>query len=376
MYIMNYKIIDNLKNRTIRISLIDVLIFVYLTLSIIFFFLFAKPDINNSTEIAGYSASLGMYADHPTYVNFFNALDKDAWIYLLIKPNYAGPFIILFLFGDNLNTIFLFNIICLVASLKLISSYLYVNNTLYTILLLINPITFISLFSVNKEIITLISVNLFIIYLANKRIWFLISAILIGFLARKELSLLYIAFYLITLIVKNWHKHILYLSVLLLILFTVSGFFIDRIFNSIEGYSTEVETAVTNSGTKGTILILNKIQKDYGYIFAFIPKLFLNLFGSVLSRTYNLFFFEHVYNDIVVWGQSFLFIIIVPKSLTIYKKSNHLFTKEMFFIFILLCIFFSYIPVVQNRYFYSGYLILIVLISNIVRSEKISAVRF
>lgn len=184
-------------------------------------------------------------------------------------------------------------------------------------------------------------------------------AIIVGIIARKELSLLFIVYFFVDLLIKKWHKRLYLVAFILLAIVSLSGFLINSIFSAISEYSTEVEMTVTNSGSGGTILLLNQIQEKYGYIWVFLPKTVLNLVGDVLSRTSNLFYFQDVYTDIIVWGQSCLFLYFLPRSAYAFINNKNLLCKRLLFIFLLTCILFSYIPVVQNRYFYAVYPLLI-----------------
>ena len=347
----------------LRLKKFEVFMCLYILLTILFFALFAFKDVYNTTELGSQYNTLHMYADHPTYVNYYRYFNDNIILFLLLKINYLGPFFVIWLTGDNLIFAFIFNLICLVLSIKIIHNLNYFNMERYSTLLLINPITFLSMFSVNKEILSLLAVSLFLLSLIKPRKLYFFLALLVSFLARKELSLLLIALYFIFYYLPNWNKYkiLLYASIILLI--SIGSFYINKNFSAISGYNIEVENAVDEAGSRGTILILNNIQNEYGYYLVVIPKILLNLYGSVLSRTSQMIFFDDVYNDIVVWGQSFLFLYILPKGIYSYLKNMNILSCKLIFSFTISCIMFSYIPVVQNRYFYTGYLFLIALIA-------------
>ncbi|XWW48095.1 hypothetical protein JYG30_11930 [Fibrella sp. USSR17] len=362
----------NLKT-VIKLSAIDAWLFIYLLIAFLFFIYIAKDDIDNATLAVSSTKTLGIYADHPTYVNFFKELGDSRWLFLIVKPNYAGPFIMMAIIGDKLLHIFLFNTFIFLLTVKLSLKNIPLNRSYYLLLLLLNPITFISLFSINKEIFTFCSVTLYCIFLLKNSKLFFIMSLIISILARKELTILFIFYHIFSLSFSNHYKYPIRYSVIILIITTIGGFAIDKVFSSIDDYAIEVELTVESSGSGGTILLLNKIQKSYGYIWSFLPKTFLNLFGSVFSRTQNLFNFQHVYNDVVVWGQSLLFIYLIPITLKKYYNINTAYPKKLMSLFAISCILFSYIPVIQNRYFYTGYIILLILVSfrelgNITRS--------
>ncbi|GAB3708997.1 hypothetical protein GCM10027592_44790 [Spirosoma flavus] len=159
----------------------------------------------------------------------------------------------------------------------------------------------------------------------------------------------------------NNYKILLYCTYIFII--SVASSYINQNFSAIENYSIEIENTVESSNSGGTILALNNIQNKYGYFLAVIPKALLNLYGSVLSRTSQMIFFKEVYNDVVVWGQSFLFVYTIPKAAYIYWKTQNILASKLLYSFVIMCIIFSYIPVVQTRYFYSGYILLIAIIS-------------
>ena len=362
-----------MNTRALRIKKFEVRLILYILLAILFFALFAYRDIYNTTEQGSQYDTIHMYADHPTYVNYFRFFRENLLLFLVVRINYLGPFFIIWLTGDNLIMVFIFNLICLILSIKIVERIRYFDMNKYSILMLANPITFISIFSVNKEMISLVGVSFFVSSLIEFRVWKLVAALFFAFLSRKELSLFLIFLYLVFYFIPRWEKYQVFLSVMLLLLISIGSYYINRNFSSISGYNIEVEDAVENAGSSGTILLLNSIQNRYGYYLVFIPKTFLNIYGSVLTRTLQMIFFKDVYNDVVVWGQSFLFLYVLPRGAYLYWKSTGILYKQLFFSFVVSCIMFSYIPVVQNRYFYSSYILLILIIS--IRRENIQILR-
>ncbi len=355
--------IYSVSRRVLVIKTFEVKLICYIAFAIIFFALFAYKDIYYTTEKGGEYDTLHMYADHPTYVNYFRFFRENILIFLVIRINYLGPFFIIWLTSDNLIAAFIFNVICFLLSIKLIARTHYFEMNVYTILLILNPITFFSLFSVNKEVVSLLAVSLFIASLLNYRKSYIILSLLIAFLARKELALFMSILYVTFRYIPQWNRYKIYIYIMFIFMISVGSYYINNNFSAISGYATEAENVVENDGSGGTILLLNDLQNKYGYYLVVIPKVFLNLYGSVLSRTKQLVSFSDVYNDIVVWGQSFLYLYVLPASLYISWKRNNYLLNKLLFSFIISCILFSYIPVVQNRYFYSSYILLIALIS-------------
>jgi len=352
-----------LKDFVLKISVDKLILGIYLTCAIIFFLFFAYEDIYNATEQINSAKSLRLYADHPTYVNDYRNFKNSIFLFLAVRPNYLGPFFVIWLIGDNLFKVFIFNIICLLISVKIIRDIGYFNINKYMFLLLINPITFLSLFSINKEIFTLLSISFFISTFIKPRPLFAFLGLILSFLAKKELTIFMIILYANFYYFPRWNNHKLLLYTIYISIISIGSYYINKNFNAISEYTIETQTAVDNAGSAGTILMLNSIQSNYGYYLAVLPKTLLNLYGSVLTRTNQMIHFRDVYNDVVIWGQSFLFLYTVPKSIYLQSFKNNILSSKLFFSFIISCIFFSYIPVVQNRYFYSSYLLLIAIIS-------------
>ncbi len=336
----------------------------YILISCLFFWQFAYDDIENATNMVASDKPLRLYADHPTYVNDYNNTENFRLAFLLLRPNHLGPFVIQWLIGNNLSVIFAYNIFILIISIHYVFKIPYINNKLILLLILINPITFISLFSLNKENIAFLSVIFFVYYIYQSKKRYLILSFIIGFIAKKELLIYLFISFIISKYFKKWALRPYLTTFFILLILSASSLLINKLFASIDSYADESQLLIDNGKGGGTILILNSIQNSYGYIFSFLPKLFLNLYGSALSRTEQLFTYEDVYNDIIVWGQSFLFLIVLPWAFFHNKGKKDETQQKLWFCFILSCVMFSYIPVIQNRYFYPSYLLLAVIISH------------
>ncbi|WP_044172029.1 hypothetical protein [Flectobacillus major] len=345
-----------------RVKVADIIIITYITISTLFFFSFAKTDIELATDTDQTIKGYRLYADHPTYVNAYRDVDNIVQL-LLLKPNYLGPTLILGIFGENLNIIYFLNISLLIICFILIKKYLSIDKLKLVVLLLINPVLFFSLFSINKEIISLLAIILFCIYLEYRKFIILFISIVIALLARKELSLLFIILFLIFRFIPFWDIKNKLVLLAIIIIITIANNLIINNFQSISEYLLESDASVNSDGTKGTITMLNEIQNKYGYVFVVIPKIMLNLFGSLI-RLDSLFNFDDVYNNFVIWVQSLLFFVLIPIALFNTRNSQDLFLAKVLFTFNILCILFAFIPISQNRYYFPCYFLIILLICN------------
>lgn len=328
------------------------------------FKLVAIDDINNATD-SYQNNGFRLYADHPTYVNTYNSADNILDV-LILHPNYLGPITLLFLTNNNLYFIYIFNVAVFLISIAVTIRFLKINNFLYVCLLIINPILLISLFSVNKEIFALLSTSLFIVSLERSSFKFLVISIIISLCARKELGVFYLLIF-ITLRTNtlrtnfNWHKHSLLLYTFLIASISICGNYLSSNFEVFELYLNESEQAFNTVNSGGTINLLNQLQNKFGYWCVFLPKTALNLFGSIY-RIDSIFVVNDVYNNVVIWVQSLLFIILIPLSISKLQRLDEIISRKLFFSFVVFCIMFSFIAIIQSRYFYPCYILLVIII--------------
>jgi hypothetical protein len=346
----------------------NLITFFFLFVAFLIFQFVAKDDIL-SAVVANQNDGFRLYADHPTYVNAYESVDNLLEL-LIIKPNYLGPVITIGLLQNNLYFIFIFNVILFIISVSIIRNHFKGNWNIYLVLLVINPILIVSLFSANKEIYSLLATNIFIIALDKKKIRYLIISVVVGLFSRKELSFFFIVMFVLFNIKIEWYNYKLVIISLFVISITMFDGYISANFDAIEQYLIESESTINQTNTRGTIYFLNEIQRTSGYFLVFIPKILLNIFGTIY-RLDLLLDFSDMYNNHVIWGQSLLFIFIIPVTYIKVKKTQIRIINEIFFSFLIFCILFAFVPIVQNRYFYPCYVLLSGLINiTIVKKEE------
>ncbi|MDH4459940.1 MAG: hypothetical protein QE277_00845 [Flectobacillus sp.] len=341
-----------------KISLYDIIALFFILFAFIVFEFVAKDDIYTATDTYQ-NNGFRLYADHPTYVNAYLYMDNFIEL-VLLRPNFLGPILVIWLCNNNLSLIFLFN-----STLFLISIYIFkqyyentINSILYLLLTILNPILIVSLFSANKEIFTLLSSTLFIIAIDRKNIRFLMLSFIIGLFARKELSVFFIMMYMIFNINFKWYNYKLLIIISIIIGISFLDNYINNTFQVIGEYLRESEETTKNSDSGGLINNLNDLQYKFGYWLVFVPKVMLNLFGSIFKINL-LFDLNDVYNNIIITIQSILFLFLIPLVVIKVMQSDSYMYRKLFFSFLIFCIFFSFIPIVQNRYFYPCYILLI-----------------
>jgi hypothetical protein len=215
--------------------------------------------------------------------------------------------------------------------------------------------TLFALFSVNKEILSLLAIALFMVYIKTKTLPYFIAAAILGYFARWQITLFALAgFALIYLDNFIKHKHRIIVTFLLLT-------FISMIYPAMSFVFIQVIEHGEAGEIKGSGIfqLMNDIQLHYygGYLLVYLPKLLQILFG-LLSRYYRVLDFSDFWNDVVQYFNSVSFLI-----LTIYlwykKKIN---IKSLtFYMAIIYSVVFTITVIWSIRYFYGMYVILALL---------------
>lgn len=314
-------------------------VFNYLLVSVVFFLFVAYYALIGEVDFQ-------FYADSKTYEEAARFQNVDSLVD--VGGNFLGPVTILSILGPrNYWGIFFFNIVLFLLSMYFISREKGVNLRCLFLLIIISPITFTSLFSINKEIISLLCICMLIYNHRNKNVIISLFILLFSYLVRWQFSLFYLI-YLFVFSKLNFLKGKRMLSFLLLlvlvsiILYYTKNSLLSGVFDIYERTSDEY---VEGSGSFNKIM---DVQNDYGYIFAFFPKV-LHLMIGMIARYRMIFDYSDVYNNIVLYFQAPLNLYLLYVNF-----KNRLFNirNDYFFISLLYCAVFAITPIYAIRYFY------------------------
>ena len=314
-------------------------IFIYLVISFIFFCFVAYNVLVGEIDFQ-------FYADSKTYEEAAKLQNIDSLVH--VGGNFFGPLKILAIIGyNNYWGIFIFNVILFIISLYFISREKDINIKGLFILIIFSPITFTSLFSINKEIISLLCICI-LLYNHNKRNILLVLCLLfLSYLVRWQFTvfyLLYLIFYskLNFLKARRMLSIMLILIVISIVLYYTQNTLLSSVFNIYERTYGEYTAGA------GTIDIIMNIQTQYGYVFAFIPKI-LHLLVGMISRYKMIFDFSDVYNNFILFFQAPLNIYLLYLN---YKCRLFNMKNDYFLISLLYCAVFAITPIYSIRYFY------------------------
>lgn len=253
--------------------------------------------------------------------------------------NFTGPLLIGVLAGTNFK-IMLVNYAIFLSALWFLLRLKNVHGKLLILLILANPFTIISIWTLNKEIIALLAAALFAYYLEHRR-WFLLPVVLlVSFLARWEQAAFVVIFLIVTSRVNPLRNHRLATLVLL-----VLG--MSAVYPSIHSMA---EAWGNNSHIMAT---LNSMQKNYLFFVVLIPKLLMNLAFVVL-----LFLVQQPdWHDVPNGAGMLIYqalMIGVTVAIVLQRKfhlnSNYIYCAALFSV--LCCAG----PLIQPRYLYAAYI--------------------
>jgi hypothetical protein len=268
--------------------------------------------------------------------------------------NLLGPVAIAYLLESPLN-VFLFNTLLFLMSIAIAARIPGVRWVTFAILLMANAETLASVVSLNKEILSLVSMTLFAFFLNQKKR----SKILLGFtlllslLVRWEqvaIMLLFLAQQYFRPLARRPKTTLLLILLALSVAYPVA----------LQGHSEDFSNFTVQGETSATILLLNNIQAHFGYPIVVVPKLLLSIMGELLTPLFILKSLTEpgpldIQNDIVINLHSMAMALLIIYGIA--RKRLDL--KRPVILFCALYLLITTIsPVVQTRYEYPIYVLI------------------
>jgi hypothetical protein len=316
--------------------------------SLVLFFLFVRPSLNggNSYRIGADSSFYLWYAglirDNP-----YGSNSDPTRSLIELGSNLLGPFLIASLLRSNI-AILCFNYVVFFYTIYMVSRTRSINCAVLSSLLLVNPIIFVSLVTLNKEILAVAASVLLYCYLDGERKsrLLLLIVLTVSLLARWEHLLLVLVFLLMT---AKWnplnrHRGIALgaIVVLITICYPLIATYIGLNFGA-------------DPLTANTIVRLTDLQSHFLYPIVVIPKLLMNLYGGIVGLVSKARDSNDIYNALVVpWG------CLVNAIATVWFLLSRRcrLSDDMFFFAALYGAILSASPFVQTRYFIPIYVVL------------------
>ncbi len=340
---MNYK-----KQSFISLKLLFLL--AYFVFAIVFLYIVASPYLE-----AGDLNAPKLFPDSITYQYICQGmLNRDDFYWI----RDAGPCLEVVSFGDKYFIVFLFNSLLISLTIKTLAHNYSLRLSSVAFFVLINPITFLSLFSINKEVFSIYAIGLTLSFLKSHKFKYVLFAIFFAAMARLPLLLVILIFFTMFLLAKtipNFLKLKIGKFAGFLILMSVASFVRilmgDSIaFDVLGDFGNDIDISIS------TLLSL-KIEglAHVGlYAVVYLIRLLINLFGAIPNLFYATLQTHGVYYFIGVIGSSLIFLLYgVLGAASRFRRISSL--PERFWIanlFLVYTMIFCISPVIQHRYFY------------------------
>jgi hypothetical protein len=237
----------------------------------------------------------------------------------------------------------IFNIAVFISSVAILAKTYHLSPIGLVGLLLLNVTTTTSLLCVNKEILDLFCVSLFLYSLHSKRRGLLLVALALSFLNRYEISIVMVLFLL-----AQSTLNPLKLRRLATLLALV--FFLSFAIPPLLGH--ELTRRFAESEYAGFVRILDTLQLNYLYFVAVLPKIAENLFGQLLNpqvwQSPTSWLYINFFNNL-----SYLVLLLV-----IMLRGELKLRSDFIYLGAIGSVFVAQSLVIQPRYFYFLYVLL------------------
>jgi hypothetical protein len=336
------------------------LMFLYICFSLFLFFQWVAPSLDGRT-------GQHIAADSGIYMYFADGLRSgNINPYMLAAlysfPNTLWAPVLLALALKNTFAVVVVDYALFFLALVLLKKSYSFSTWVFVALLLLNATTTISLLSVNKEIIDLFAVSIFLF--ANRRSskTMLLLALLLALVNRYEICLVMIVFMIAMSKINPWvRRRGLTLAIVIILLSIMLPLFASRSLN----------LRFEEANGSHAVAWLDSLEMHYLYGIALFPKIMENLFGMILNiSTLASYDTSDPANSYILLSNNlataFVFVILAIKR-------GFSLRSDLIYFAMLGCTFVAVSLVIQPRYFYFVYVLLCLEVARIVVREPAGA---
>lgn len=346
-------------------ELSPLLVGVFVLAAAVVFLLFANPYLDGESDVR-------WAADSADYILYYQVYGLDQTL-IQLGQNLFGPLVFLWLVDGSHNGIFIINIAIYVIGWVVITKNIEVNKLVLFLGLAANPMFFVSLLAVNKEIIAFLVISFYSVYLIRGGLYWLALALISALFVRWQNVLVIILFELTLLPINPLRNRKWRFIAILVIVISLLYPLLDA---QLGGVTTEQVTEQQTNTTFGLLDVINNIQRNYGYFLVVIPKVLSNWFGN-LPRVASLFYsldefdLSDVYNTFVITGHqaamAIVFLLLAFKRK--FRISNNLIYFSIFY-----SIVYSLGVFIQYRYYFPVYILFVIVLAQKSAIQKQSSI--
>lgn len=324
-------------------------LWLYLLASLGVFLVVALPTLRGEMK-------LEFYVDTDTYEPLARTMPLTFDL-ISVGANLFGPLLILKVLGGDRFLVYLFNVVCLTAAFAVVVRTFPVNRVQFLFYLMLTPLMFTSLLSINKEIVAVAAIAFFAAYYRSGRRWQLVVGLITSFLVRWQMTLFMLTFMAVASPLNPWRRRRL-LSVFLLTA-AISVVYVHnlRTFQRLD----QVALLGAQQATEGSGLyrIFQTAQNHYGYVLVFIPKTLHQMVGPI-SRVDRVTEVENFFNNDVIFSHCVATVILLLVAL--WRRRIRL-DLDPIYIAVVYAAVFGLSPIFSPRYFLPIYVLVAIAIS-------------
>jgi hypothetical protein len=339
-----------LKILSIRIRVRSLILFalcaLYFCLSLYLFFQWVAPSLDGRTN-------RHIAADSATYIHYADSLREGRGDPLVIAalssfPNNLWCPVLLALILKSTLAMVLANYAFLFLALVLLKKSFSFSTGSFLALLTLNATTTISLLSVNKEILDLLAVSVFIFAYRRHHSIVLLLALSLAFFNRFEVCIVMLLFLFFESRINPLRQRraaaLVALVVVLSVMLPLSA-------------AKTLSDRFGEADTGGTVAWLDSLEMHYMYGVAVIPKIAENLFAELINASkwksnYN---FDDLANSYIVFFNNLANVIVL---IVLAMKRTLSLRHDIVYFATVGCIMMGISLVIQPRYFYFVYVLL------------------
>jgi hypothetical protein len=309
-------------------------------------------------------------ADSLDYLEYYRLYELDSWKNFLnpdqpliqMGHNLLGPMVILALTRADARAVLALNIFLLLVSYIVIARTAPVRRLQFAFLLALNPLLFMSLLAVNKEILGLLASAFYAARLATRKRRWLLAAMPLALLVRWEHLVTILLFELaqsrLNPIARRRGMTILALLVAISLIYP----FLHSQLGQLTTEIVEERQAATSFGLLGAA---NDVQRHFGYALVFVPKLLANWFGNLYRVAQVAFAPDRTdladpYSTFGIIGHQIAMVAVVGGLLL---RRRFRLSSDYIYFAVFYSLFYSTSMFIQYRYFYPIYPLLAIELS-------------
>jgi hypothetical protein len=335
------------KRIRVRSLIFAALLIVYIGFSLFLFVQWVAPSLDGRTD-------QHIAADSVTYLYFADSLrqgNADPFVITALAtfPNTLWCPVLLALILKSTFAMVIANYAMFFLALVLLKKSFSFSMGIFVGLLLLNATTTVSLLSVNKEIVDLLSVAFFFFGLRRQHNGVLLMAILLALFNRYEICMVMLLFLLAKSKINPWgRRRVLTLTALTLLLSVMLPLFASN---------TMLAAHVEEASGGGIVTWLDSLEMHYLYGVAVIPKIAENFFAELVnvSKWSTSYGSSDLANSYIVLSNNLANAIVL---MILASKRRLTVRSEIMYFTMLGCIVMAISFVIQPRYFYFAYVLL------------------